>query len=397
MEFIPFVPAFIVPAGIGIGALISMILGGAGAGVGAAGALGAFGSGAGGATPPIDPYTGQVMGIDPNTGLNQRVVDTLWNQPTPEGYQYVGEPASYIDSNGLPKWITSRLEWAQGKNANWLQYFKDNLLFTGQLPAELVTLLTAPWGTIESDNPMYRAPQPNEGQEVYNPAPQEPQTFPEADISTTVHGNPQYIPPELAAALGGAGLAGVGAVAGGSGGGNFNMNPFAPQELPLQQMPIGGQLTEPNPNNVPDYVAPPPVNNSMPYFYEEFQYPPIISTPPVVPPVVPPPMPLPGAGVPTQPPTSIDVTAPYPPPLTPTTIPTPGTPTTTTPPVTTAPSTPGLPEIPNIPISGGGGGAAIPPAFPVVGDGNALQSLFQALPPISVPPSIVEFMKRRQA
>lgn len=396
----PLVLGFI-PAVFPLAQLIAALVAGTGAGVGIAGAAGAFGGGGGAATPPIDPYTGQIMGIDPNTGLNQRVVDSLWSQPQPEGYQYAGTAADYVDANGLPKWIVNRLEWAKTQNANWFDFFKQNPIFTGALPAELVQLLSAPWGSIPSDVPT-QTPQgvPNEGQEVYNPAPQEPQVFPEADISTTVIGQ-QAIPPELVAAGVGGGLmpwmlpggtpnivnqpqpggiySNLSPIQDPSSGGMYsNLSPVTPPTAPM--LPGLGVPVIPSP--LPTQLDP-YTQGDMPYFYAEGvahgdQIQPVPSTigttltPGAVPPL---------PTVPSNIPTTLS----------------PGT----VPPVNVPPTTgasvnyPNTPEIPNIPLGGGGGIPAAPAGFPVVGGGPLIQTVFGPVPLPQAPPSIIDFLRRR--
>lgn len=390
-----------VGAAASTGPLAPIVLGGAAA----ASLLAAlFGFGGGpkppGWTPPVDPYTGQIMGIDPNTGLNQRVVDSLWQQPQPEGYQYAGTTADYVDANGLPKWIVNRLEWAKSQNANWFDFFKNNPVFTGALPAELTALLSAPWGSIPSDIPAtgQQTPTPNEGAEVYNPAPQEPQMYPEADISTTVWGTPQSIPPELAGIGGltpwltpggtpniinqpqGGGLSSnLSPVQDPSAGGGMysNLSPVTPPTdpmLPGLGIPL---IPSPLPTQLDPYTG-----ADMPYFYAEGTaygdpiqpVPSVIGTtltPGVVPPLPTVPSPIPG----TLPPGAV--------------------PPVNVPPVSGATTnTPNTPEIPNIPL-GGGGGAALPPGYPVVGGGPLIQTVFGPVPMPQAPPSIVDFLRRR--
>lgn len=369
--------------------------------------------------PPMDPYTGQIMAIDPKTGLNQRVVDKLWSYQ-PEGMQWLGDAASYTDpTTGLPNWLVRRLDLATHYGANWMGFFSDNQTFDGSLPQELEWLLTVPWGTLASDYEFgdiapaqppggdpgnvqggtpeaLNQPQINEGQEVSYPEGQPPDmTSGDPTYSTTVYGG-QAIPPELIAA------AGAGA------GGYLLANQLGGQQLPGAGVQSPGftsnlspysepQIYDPsNPNNVPDYVAPPtfsidvwgnPVSttqgmptiiNDVPWFYGEGT-----ATPDQLNPVPmpisgqPTPQPLPGAGVPTI------------------SMPIGGTPTPSpVPEVNVPPQTPQIP-IPNIPIGGGGGGAALPPGFPVVGGGPLIQTVFGPISVPQPPPSIIDFLRRR--
>lgn len=396
----PFVIGFLPVLGIPIAKIIAAMIAATAGGVGAAGAAGAFGSGGGAPAPPIDPYTGQIMGIDPNTGLNQRVVDSLWQQAQPEGYEFTGQAADYVDANGLPKWIVNRLEWAKSQNANWFDFFKNNPIFTGALPAELTALLSAPWGSIPSDVPATsgQPTAPNEGAEVYNPPPQEPQVFPEADISTTVIGQ-QSIPPELVAAGIGGGLLPwmlpggtpniIGQPQGGglssnlspvqdpSGGGmSMNLSPVTPPADPM--MPGLGVPTIPSP--LPTQLDP-YAQDGMPYFYGQGTAygDPIQPVPSVI-----------GS---TLDPTPLPPLATIPSGI-PNTLPPATVPDVTIPPVSGATvNTP--PTTPQIPIGGGGGGAAIPPGFPLVGGGPMIQTVFGPVPLPQAPPSILDFLRRR--
>lgn len=363
-------------------------------------------------SPPMDPYTGQVMAIDPKTGLNQRVIDKLWSY-NPQGMNWAGDAASFTDAqSGLPKWLVSRLNLASLYGANWMGFFKDNQTFDGNLPPELEWLLTVPWGTLASDYEFgdlapatppsegvqggtpeaLNQPQINEGQEVSYPEGQQPDmTSGEPTFSTTTYGAPQIIPPELIAA------------ASGAAGGALLANQLGGQSLPgagVQGPGFTSNLSpvqEPNTNQVPDYVSPPiftvdvwgnPISETqgippniigdVPWFYGQGTATgdPVPTQPvPISGQLTPPP--LPGAGVSTI------------------SMPIGGTPTTTTPNVTPTAPTPQLPEIPNIPIGGGGGGAALPPGFPVVGGGPMIQTVFGPIPLPQGPPSIVDFLRRR--
>lgn len=397
----PFVLGFI-PAVFPLAQLIAALVAGGGAAVGGAAAAGAFGGGSGGGySPPVDPYTGQVMGIDPNTGLNQRVVDTLWQQPTPEGYEFAGQAADYIDANGLPKWIVNRLEWAKSQNANWFDFFKNNPVFTGALPAELTALLSAPWGSVPSDLAMQsqtQTPQPNESQVVNNPSPQAPEVFPEADYSTTVWGTPQSIPPELAGIggellpwmlpggapnivgqpSGGGGLySNLSPVQNPSGGGmSMNLSPVTPPADPM--MPGLGVPVIPSP--LPTQLDP-YTQEGTPYFYAQGT----AYGDPI--------QPVPSTIGTTLTPTPLPELATIPSGI-PNTLPPGAVPDVTIPPVSGATVNTPTPT-PQIPIGGGGGGAAIPPGFPVVGGGPLIQTVFGPVPLPQAPPSILDFLRRR--
>ncbi len=410
-----FLPAAaIVGASLGGGPLAPIIAGG----LGLAGLFSKlFGRGDKPQAPqaPIDPYTGQVMGIDPKTGLNQRVVDALWAQKPP-GMEWLGDAASFTDAQtGLPAWLVNRLNLATKYGADWMQFFKDNTTFNGQLPSELQWLLSVPWGGLVSDYefgslaPAQPPPEgvqggqvPNEGATTTYPGEgQQPDmTSGDPTFSTTVYGQPQVADIPAPGSI-----PQIGSIPPW-----FYANVFGGTPNP-SNLPIGvptqdpyNSVPEPNPNNVPDYVAPPPFFSTDVYGQA----------------------PLPGAGVPSgQPPdiinpqgvpvwtaegtahpdqippstqpigTTINPTAP-PPVYVPTQpMPIGGAPSTTTPPAPTGGGTPpaNTPQIP-IPTGGGGSIGAGPANFPVVGGGPLIQTVFGPIPAPPPPPSIIDFLRR---